>query len=375
MKERIRKSIDKVKSNDRTKEKMYSNIVKSRVENEKIGKKRIASMRWIPIVAILIMMMTVTALATKNLFLERMQSISNQKKQEYVTELQRAEVHADSFSRKFTKSENERIENLRKQYEQSGMFPKGEIKKVEGDVEIEKNTLAFIIDESKFVLPERELTDEEILEILDFQYQRDYSLLAEREKETQEMITNITEEEAVEMAKCYIGEIYEISLDDFKMENEIDGEKDYVIVFKNSKNDEYSVIIDTETKQVSEIQHPLELSDYDNSMVLNEKELSIYNDSVHEILKDKLNVMDKTTDVYCEYYENSDGTIYKGNIQYIAKLKDGTCWIVKYSLKREKVYNVVLTSYDSYAENKNNNDQKFKNVGIKRKQIKVPLKR
>ena len=375
MKERIRKSIDKVKSNDRTKEKMYSNIVKSRVENEKIGKKRIASMRWIPIVAILIMMMTVTALATKNLFLERMQSISNQKKQEYVTELQRAEVHADSFSRKFTKSENERIENLRKQYEQSGMFPKGEIKKVEGDVEIEKNTLALIIDESKFVLPERELTDEEILEILDFQYQRDYSLLAEREKETQEMITNITEEEAVEMAKCYIGEIYEISLDDFKMENEIDGEKDYVIVFKNSKNDEYSVIIDTETKQVSEIQHPLELSDYDNSMVLNEKELSIYNDSVHEILKDKLNVMDKTTDVYCEYYENSDGTIYKGNIQYIAKLKDGTCWIVKYSLKREKVYNVVLTSYDSYAENKNNNDQKFKNVGIKRKQIKVPLKR
>ena len=41
---------------------------------------------------------------------------------------------------------------------------------------LDENKLVFCDNESMFILPDQELTDEELLQIIDFLYKRDYSL-------------------------------------------------------------------------------------------------------------------------------------------------------------------------------------------------------
>ena len=78
-------------------------------------------------------------------------------------------MEADAYSRKLTDSEEEKIISLRKQYEKEGKFPQKEIKQVKSNENIIEQELYFVTEESKFYLPERTLTEEEMLQIIDLQ--------------------------------------------------------------------------------------------------------------------------------------------------------------------------------------------------------------
>lgn len=115
---------------------------------------------------------TVTA---SGLYQARMESMNHEKLEEYFAQLQEADVSADSYSRSLSESESKRLDELQQAYLEEGYFPKKELTLIDDPGKYKKG-VAFYAERSTFFLPDTELTDEEMLELIDFREKRDYSL-------------------------------------------------------------------------------------------------------------------------------------------------------------------------------------------------------
>ena len=121
---------------------------------------------------LLLASVTVTA---SGLYRARMESMNHEKLETYFSGLQEADVAADSYSRPLTDGEKNRLEELRQVYLEEGYFPKKELALLDSPEKYKKG-VAFYAARSIFFLPEEEMTDEELLELIDFREKRDYSL-------------------------------------------------------------------------------------------------------------------------------------------------------------------------------------------------------
>ena len=156
---------EKVRKNLKELENTRTNGIKS------IGMLRIACT-----LAIFLVVGVGTTYAAINYKNERLGEMKADEIFAYNEEVQNAEVDADSFSRELSEEERARLKKLKKDYEQEGVFPKHSISKVESKAEINGKELFFCISESKFYLPDRMMSDEELLEIIDFYIKRVFSL-------------------------------------------------------------------------------------------------------------------------------------------------------------------------------------------------------
>lgn len=155
-----------------------------------------------------------------NLVKERMESMPEKEVESILNQVDTSDAGADTYSRELTAKEKERREELSIAY-YKGQFPQEELKKVQDESQIDKDVLCFVPATSYMYLPDRELTDEEILQIIDYYEKRDYSL-EERYKEThpekeqeqkklKEQVKaegGISEEEAIAKAKEYLDKEY-----------------------------------------------------------------------------------------------------------------------------------------------------------------------
>ena len=121
---------------------------------------------------LLLASVTVTA---SGLYRVRMESMNHEKMETYFSGLQEADVAADSYSRPLTDGEKNRLEELRQAYLEEGYFPQKELAMLDSPEKYKKG-VAFYAARSTFFLPEEEMTDEELLELIDFREKRDYSL-------------------------------------------------------------------------------------------------------------------------------------------------------------------------------------------------------
>ena len=121
---------------------------------------------------LLLASVTVTA---SGLYRARMESMNHEKLETYFSGLQEADVAVDSYSRPLMDSEKNRLEELRRAYQEEGYFPKRELTMLDSPEKYKKG-VAFYAARSTFFLPEEEMTDEELLELIDFREKRDYSL-------------------------------------------------------------------------------------------------------------------------------------------------------------------------------------------------------
>lgn len=121
---------------------------------------------------LLLASVTVTA---SGLYRARMESMNHEKLEAYFSGLQEADVAADSYSRPLTDGEKNRLEELRQAYLEEGYFPQKELAMLDSPEKYKKG-VAFYAARSTFFLPEEEMTEEELLELIDFREKRDYSL-------------------------------------------------------------------------------------------------------------------------------------------------------------------------------------------------------
>ena len=127
-------------------------------------------------------------------------------------------AEADSFSREYSKEEIKRMQQLQEAY-QNGRFPQQTITFTDSVGQIPDDSLSYDPDTSFLYLPDRTLTDEELLQIIDFNYTRDYAVsqgtaAQEARKEWEEKEESlkakvqkegwITEKEALQAAEVYL---------------------------------------------------------------------------------------------------------------------------------------------------------------------------
>lgn len=160
---------------------------------------------------------------------ERMEEIPAEEHEAMTEMMDSQPVGADSYSREYSADERSRMKELWGRY-QEGEFPKGELPQADTEEEAERYELCYLTTDSSFHLPDRELTDEELLELIDFEVKRNYALqkryeeeyadeIAAEEQERKEAAAQaveaggITEEEAVASAKAWLQTLYGITGD------------------------------------------------------------------------------------------------------------------------------------------------------------------
>lgn len=127
-------------------------------------------------------------------------------------------AEADSFSREYSKEEIKRMQQMQEAY-QNGRFPQQTITFTDSVGQIPDDSLSYDPDTGFLYLPDRTLTDEELLQIIDFNYTRDYAVSqgtaaqeakkewAEKEESLKAKVQKegwITEKEALQAAEVYL---------------------------------------------------------------------------------------------------------------------------------------------------------------------------
>ena len=163
---------------------------------------------------------------------ERMEEMPQEEKDTYVETIKEQEVEADGYSRAYTESEKERYQEMAKRY-QEGTFPEEKVIQADSEEEAAGYEFCFLKPTATFCLPDRELTDEELLQIIDFITKREYAygedyatehaeeIAAQEEQEKAEIAENvegggITEQQAIEIATGKLSEIFDVTEDGFE---------------------------------------------------------------------------------------------------------------------------------------------------------------
>lgn len=126
--------------------------------------------------AALTAMCSITVTAAVGAVQRRMEAMNAQEMEEYFIQIYTSKLGADNYNRPYTDTERQRMEELRTSYEQDAVFPEKMLTMIDFPEEYKGKGIAFCKDTSTFFFPEKTMSDEELLQIIDFMHRRDYSL-------------------------------------------------------------------------------------------------------------------------------------------------------------------------------------------------------
>lgn len=147
--------------------------------------KRLGRMTWkraVILAAALVAMCSLTVTAAVGALQRRMEAMNEREMEDYFVQIYTSRLGADNYSRPLTDTERERMGRLRTSYEEEAVFPDRTLTMISDPEEYKGKGVAFYKDTSTFFLPEESMSDEELLEVIDFVYKRDYSLQAMNQK-------------------------------------------------------------------------------------------------------------------------------------------------------------------------------------------------
>lgn len=216
----LRNAVNEIEFDEEKQERLIREIRAGKRPNGYVRFARIAAAFVACILAAGLLSVPVRAVVN-SLVKERMEEVPKAEITKISEQIQRQNVDANGFTRAYTEGEKTRRQKLYVQY-MEGLFPANELIQVDSEEEAAKYEFCFLTTTSVFYLPQdRELTDEEILEQIDFEKKCDYALqeqhaeeIAERRAAEKEQIQEavaaggVTEEQAVEAAKGYLKRIF-----------------------------------------------------------------------------------------------------------------------------------------------------------------------
>lgn len=178
---------------------------------------------------------------------ERMEEQPQEEVTKLAEEIQSQRVDADGKTREYTAGEKERKGRLYAQYLE-GLFPEQELVRVDSEEEAAAHEFCFLTTTGVFYLPaNRELTDEEILQQIDFEKKRDYALeeqhaeeIAKRKEAERQQIKEltdaggITEEQAVETAEGYLQRLFGLDGSGMERNQYYQGEDENIPMYSNT---------------------------------------------------------------------------------------------------------------------------------------------
>lgn len=243
----LKQAVEHIEFTDDQKEKMIQELNQERRMNHhhRYGMRAAAAIA-VCIIGVGLLSVPVRALVS-SLVRERMEEVPREEIKTVVEQIDSQKVGVDGYSRPYTEAEKARMEELYEQYV-NGTFPAGEIPQVDSEKEAQTYEFCFLTTTSVFYLPaDRELTDEEILEKIDFEQKRNYALRERYEEEHAEEIAakeaaekeqiaeaietgGVTEEQAVEIATDYLERIFGLDGDGLELNHYYDADAVNIVV-------------------------------------------------------------------------------------------------------------------------------------------------
>jgi len=137
--------------------------------------RRLRTRLMLPFAAALALMAGMSVFAV-SLYEQRMQSLNQEKLEEYYVQIYSAEAESFRYNRNMTVEERQRYDALWTAYEEEGVFPQNVLTLLDEPEDYKGRGIGLYAKRGTLFLPEGELTDEEMLQIIDFYHQVDYSL-------------------------------------------------------------------------------------------------------------------------------------------------------------------------------------------------------
>ena len=187
--EDLRDSVEGIHMKEEMRREVIDNVrerTEKNAESGVAGRKTVAWHRAAAAAVVLIVVSGVIVFPVRafvhSLVQERLEAMPKEEVEAVYDTVSRSQEEADGFSRAYTDSEKIRYQELAEKY-MSGTFPEDEIPQADSEEDVKEDELCFIVPRSTFYLPDRELTDEEILEIIDFSVKRDYAVRQNSEEQ------------------------------------------------------------------------------------------------------------------------------------------------------------------------------------------------
>lgn len=325
--------------------------------------------------------LSIGAGAAINLYIQRMNSLNEEEMLTYNSEVQNTDKEADSFSRQLSKLERDKMLEFREEYETEGRFPTKEILKVQKKSEVVHGELCFCVENSTFYLPKQELTDDELLQIIDFMEKRDYSVRKKNSVSELPSSENekVSEDEAVEFAKKILADVYNLDITyadeeiEFETTQNSKGEKlsSYFVYLKNRKWEfDATVEIDSETGVLNGI-------DIDNKskeecisgIKVEKKRYQGYGSEIRQ-LYEHLQYGKNIKKMWVTYNYLEDGTLNRGNVKYVIETEDGRGYVFIYSINADIVYDIYqIPDIEFFEKQEKRNTKVNRKNGILREKI------
>ena len=325
--------------------------------------------------------LSIGAGAAINLYIQRMNSLNEEEMLTFNSEVQNTDKEADSFSRQLSKLERDKMLEFREEYETEGRFPTKEILKVQKKSEVVHGELCFCVENSTFYLPKQELTDDELLQIIDFMEKRDYSVRKKNSVSELPSSENekVSEDEAVEFAKKILADVYNLDITyadeeiEFETTQNSKGEKlsSYFVYLKNRKWEfDATVEIDSETGVLNGI-------DIDNKskeecisgIKVEKKRYQEYGSEIRQ-LYEHLQYGKNIKKMWVTYNYLEDGTLNRGNVKYVIETEDGRGYVFIYSINADIVYDIYqIPDIEFFEKQEKRNTKVNRKNGILREKI------
>lgn len=213
----VKKTMDQIHISEKMQEEIIMNI-QNRMESGSRGRwnfRRMATAAAAFVLAAGVVSFPVRAVVS-SVVKERMESVPEEEMKGLNDMVQsQHEVLADGFSREYSDREKERMKELRQAYK-NGTFPEKAIAQADHEETAPEGTLCYIRSTGVFNLPAQEMTDEEMLQIIDFQHKMSYAVVQgpqaqeagaesqEKEARLKKILQDadgMSEDEAVEIAR------------------------------------------------------------------------------------------------------------------------------------------------------------------------------
>lgn len=280
----------------------------------------------------------------------RMDGLTDTEKTHYLDTLNDSLASADTFSRPLSETEKARMDELAIQYKEKGVYPEQNLLEVQDVSEIASDRICFIGSTSTFYLPDTALTDEDILELIDFYCIREYSmdLLQAEEKADVSGIEEIAEENAVEAAETALRKVYNIETDHLEVQIDYqqgaDGNEtfstDYISFVNRDTGVSYSVTVDLQNGNVESIEINDEAGIYSESVQADEE---LYEEKYAEAEQMAKCFLDSDTEWKSSkiiYLIDDKGMLKNGIVNYDFVTRDGKACIVSFSQSLQNMYKV-----------------------------------
>lgn len=330
---------------------------------------------------------------------ERMENMPQEEVKNIVDEIDSQQVNASTYSRELTDEETARMRDLTIAY-QKGEFPEGELKRVTDESQVDEDVLCFVPDTSYFYLPDRELTDEELLQMIDYSKKANYALqkryeeeyaeeVQAKEEERQELAKTtqaeggISEGEAIAKAEEWLSKLYGETPDGMEMSHYIesaeesvatslDGSAVYCIIYSIEGSDNYYFYISGNGDLLSaEHSSAGQLDAAELTLSEAESKVQTLYQTAEEQLKDFFGISEDYAEIYCRYRKNAAGDGIDMNLMIFYFVKeDRTAYKLSFICDNMELREYSIKNFDEVVEIA----KKIEDMGVVNESIQTKLK-